>query len=50
MYTWIGCIINKKANNNQKLKISDKDSKIKVFLVPANEGYTMLNKLIEHKL
>jgi acetate kinase len=47
---WLGAIINKKANNNNKLKISDKDSDITVLLVPTNEGVTMVNQLIEHKL
>ena len=48
--TWMGCIINKKANNNKKLKISDKNSEITVLLVSTNEGYTLVNQLIEHKL
>ena len=48
--TWIGCVIDKKANNNNKSKISAKDSKIIVLLAPTNEGVTMVNQLIEHKL
>ncbi len=48
--SWLGAIINKKANNNQKLKISDKDSKITVLLVSTNEGYAMVNQFVEDKL
>ena len=47
---WLGVVINNKANNNQKLKISDKSSKITVLLVSTNEGYAMVNQFVEDKL
>ncbi len=47
---WLGAVVNKKANNNQKLKISDKDSKITILLVSTNEGYAMVNQFVEDKL
>ena len=48
--SWLGVVINKKSNNNQKLKISDKDSQITVLLVSTNEGYAMVNQFVEDKL
>lgn len=47
---WLDINLNKKANNNQKLKISKKDCRIKMLVVPTNEGLDMVNQLIEQKL
>ena len=47
---WLGVALNKKANNNNKLKIHKKETAINVLIVPTNEGLAMVNQLIEYKL
>ncbi len=47
---WVGISLNKKANNNHKLKIAKKDCSIKVLLVPNNEEMAMVDRLVECKL
>ena len=48
--SWLGVELNKKSNNNNKLRINKKESPISVLVVPTNEGLAMVSQLIDYKL